>query len=420
MEKLRIRGGCTLQGEVRISGAKNSALPILTASLLTSDNLYINNLPHLNDITTMISLLTSMGMDVQIQDQMSLQISPSKHIHTKAPYDLVSTMRASILVLGPMLTKYKQAEVALPGGCAIGARPVNLHINTLVAMGADIEIINGYIIAKAPNGLHGGTFVFDTVTVTGTENIIMAASLAKGQTILENCAREPEVVDLANCLNAMGAKIQGHGTNTIIIDGVEELHGTNWDVLPDRIETGTYLLAAAATGGHIKVSNTRPDLLDAVRLKLESAGAEISCGDDWIELNMHKNKPKPIDITTAPYPAIPTDVQAQFIALNCVAEGTSTVKETIFENRFMHVLELQRMSADIQLNGNTAVVKGRQMLTPAEVQATDLRASASLVIAGLLTDKGDTIINRIYHIDRGYETIEEKMMGLGAEIERLP
>ncbi|MCK9535303.1 MAG: UDP-N-acetylglucosamine 1-carboxyvinyltransferase [Pseudomonas sp.] len=420
MDKLIISGGHRLDGEIRISGAKNAALPILAATLLASAPVTVCNLPHLHDITTMIELFGRMGIEPVIDEKLSVEVDPRTIKTLIAPYDLVKTMRASILVLGPMVAHFGQAEVALPGGCAIGSRPVDLHIRGLEALGAEITVENGYIKAKAPEGgLRGGNFFFDIVSVTGTENILMAATLAKGRTTLENAAREPEIVDLANCLIAMGAKIQGAGTDTIIIDGVEKLGGARYHVMPDRIETGTYLVAAAVTGGRVKLKDTDPTILEAVLSKLQEAGAEITTGEDWIELNMHGKRPKAVNVRTAPYPAFPTDMQAQFIALNAVAEGTGTVIETIFENRFMHVQEMQRMGAKIQIEGNTAIVTGIQQLKAAPVMATDLRASASLVIAALMAE-GDTLIDRIYHIDRGYECIEEKMQLLGAKIRRVP
>ena len=420
MDKLIISGGHRLDGEIRISGAKNAALPILAATLLASAPVTVCNLPHLHDITTMIELFGRMGIEPVIDEKLSVEVDPRTIKTLIAPYDLVKTMRASILVLGPMVAHFGQAEVALPGGCAIGSRPVDLHIRGLEALGAEITVENGYIKAKAPEGgLRGGNFFFDIVSVTGTENILMAATLAKGRTTLENAAREPEIVDLANCLIAMGAKIQGAGTDTIIIDGVEKLGGARYHVMPDRIETGTYLVAAAVTGGRVKLKDTDPTILEAVLSKLQEAGAEITTGEDWIELNMHGKRPKAVNVRTAPYPAFPTDMQAQFIALNAVAEGTGTVIETIFENRFMHVQEMQRMGAKIQIEGNTAIVTGIQQLKAAPVMATDLRASASLVIAALMAE-GDTLIDRNYHIDRGYECIEEKMQLIGAKIRRVP
>ena len=420
MDKLIISGGHRLDGEIRISGAKNAALPILAATLLASAPVTVCNLPHLHDITTMIELFGRMGIEPVIDEKLSVEIDPRTIKTLIAPYDLVKTMRASILVLGPMVAHFGQAEVALPGGCAIGSRPVDLHIRGLEALGATIIVEDGYIKAKAPEGgLRGCNFFFDVVSVTGTENILMAATLAKGRTVLENAAREPEIVDLADCLIAMGAKIQGAGTDTIIIDGVEKLGGATYHVMPDRIETGTYLVAAAVTGGRVKLKDTDPTILEAVLSKLQEAGAEITTGKDWIELNMHGKRPKAVSVRTAPYPAFPTDMQAQFIAMNALAEGTGIVIETIFENRFMHVLEMQRMGAKIQIEGNTAIVTGIPQLKAAPVMATDLRASASLVIAALMAE-GDTLIDRIYHIDRGYECIEEKMQLLGAKIRRVP
>ena len=420
MDKLIITGGAPLDGEIRISGAKNSALPILAATLLASEPVTVCNLPHLHDITTMIELFGRMGVQPVINEKLDVEVDASTIKTLVAPYELVKTMRASILVLGPMVARFGEAEVALPGGCAIGSRPVDLHIRGLEAMGAQISVEGGYIKAKAPEGgLRGAHFCFDTVSVTGTENILMAAALANGRSVLENAAREPEVVDLANMLNAMGAKIQGAGTATITVDGVPRLGGTRYSVMPDRIETGTFLVAAAATGGRVKLKDTDPSILEAVLLKLQEAGAEIVTGEDWIELNMHGKRPKAVNVRTAPYPAFPTDMQAQFIALNAVAEGTGTVIETIFENRFMHALEMQRMGAQIQIEGNTAIVTGVPRLKAAPVMATDLRASASLVIAALVAD-GETLIDRIYHIDRGYECIEEKLQLLGAKIRRVP
>jgi len=420
MDKLRIIGGNRLNGEVRISGAKNSALPILASTLLANGVMRIGNLPHLHDITTMLELLGCMGVEVAINEDMSIE-TDCQRVHSQvAPYDLVRTMRASILVLGPLLARYGKAEVSLPGGCAIGSRPVDLHLRGMEAMGAEIEVIDGYIKATAPGGRLKGAHIFlDTVTVTGTENILMAAVLADGKTVIENAAREPEVVDLANCLIAMGAKIQGAGTDTLVVEGVEALHGSEYRVLPDRIETGTYLVAAAVTGGRVKTKDTDPLLLDAVLHKLEEAGAVITTGPDWIELDMEGRRPKAVSVRTAPHPAFPTDMQAQFVVLNAVSEGTGTVVETVFENRFMHAQELVRMGADIHVEGNTAVVTGKDSLTGAPVMATDLRASASLVIAALIAD-GSTDVNRIYHIDRGYECIEEKFQQLGANIRRVP
>ncbi len=420
MDKLIITGGNRLDGEIRISGAKNAALPIMAATLLASEPVTVCNLPHLHDITTMLELFGRMGIQPIIDEKLNVEIDPTTIKSLVAPYELVKTMRASILVLGPMVARFGEAEVALPGGCAIGTRPVDLHIRGLEALGAEILVEDGYIKAKAPEGgLRGGTFFFDTVSVTGTENILMAAVLAKGRTVLENAAREPEVVDLADCLIAMGAKIEGAGTDTIVIEGVEKIHGARYKVMPDRIETGTYLVAAAMTGGRIKLKDTNPKILEAVLIKLQEAGAEVQYGDDWISLDMHGKRPKAVNIRTAPYPGFPTDMQAQFLAMNAVAEGTGTVIETIFENRFMHVLEMQRMGAKVQIEGNTAIVTGIEQLKGAPVMATDLRASASLVLAALMA-QGETLIDRIYHIDRGYECIEEKLQLLGAKIRRVP
>ncbi len=419
MDKLIIEGGVRLDGEIRISGAKNSALPILAAGLLVDEPLIVGNLPHLHDITTMIELLGVMGVEVVIDEKLNVEINSATIKSYNAPYELVKTMRASILVLGPMLSHFGEANVSLPGGCAIGSRPVDLHIRGLEAMGADVVVEDGYIKAKTNGRLKGARVFFDTVSVTGTENILMAATLAEGETVLENAAREPEVVDLAECLIAMGAKISGHGTDTITVQGVEKLHGASYSVLPDRIETGTYLVAAAATGGRVRVKDTCPEVLEAVLVKLRETGAEVTTGDDWIELDMKGKRPKAVSVHTAPYPAFPTDMQAQFLAMNAVAEGTATVTETIFENRFMHVHEMMRMGANVSLEGNTAIVTGVEGLKGAPVMATDLRASASLVIAGLVAE-GDTTIERIYHIDRGYECIEEKLQLLGAKIRRVP
>ncbi len=419
MDKLIIEGGVRLEGEIRIAGAKNSALPILAATLLTSDKVTVCNLPHLFDITTMLELLGCMGVQPVIDERLNVEVDSSTITQVNAPYELVKTMRASILVLGPLLAKHKRAEVALPGGCAIGSRPVDLHIKALEAMGADIVVEDGYIKASVADRLQGAHIFMDMVTVTGTENVMMAATLAKGQTVIENAAREPEVVDLAQCLIEMGAKITGHGTDTVIIEGVDELHGCTYSVMPDRIETGTYLIAAAATRGKIKVKDTRPDILEAVLLKLEQAGADISVGDNWIELDMHGKQPKAVSLRTAPYPAFPTDMQAQFTALNSVASGSGSITETVFENRFMHVHEMNRMGARIKVEGNTVIVDGVDSLKGAPVMATDLRASASLIIAGLVADS-ETVVDRIYHIDRGYECIEEKLQLLGAKIRRLP
>jgi UDP-N-acetylglucosamine 1-carboxyvinyltransferase len=418
MNKLMIQGGTPLNGQVRISGAKNAVLPILAATLLCEGTAIVENVPHLHDVTTTVELLGAMGVHVVIDEKLSIEVDSSTIESYVAPYHLVKTMRSSILVLGPLLARFGHAEVSLPGGCAIGSRPVNLHIKGLQDMGADIEVKNGFIIAKAER-LKGARLVMDMVTVTGTENLMMAATLADGTTIIENAAREPEVVDLANFLIAMGAKIQGAGTDTITIEGVEKLQGTRYRVLPDRIETGTYLVAAAITGGRIMVKDTAPRLLDAVIDKLREAGAEIEVGDNWISLDMHGKRPKSVNVRTAPYPAFPTDMQAQFAALNSIADGTATIVETVFENRFMHVQELQRMGADIEVEGNTAIIRGVKKLSGAPVMATDLRASASLIMAGLVAE-GETEVQRIYHIDRGYEIIEEKLSLLGANIRRIP
>lgn len=419
MDKLLITGGVSLQGEIRIAGAKNSALPILASTLLTHETVQICNLPHLFDITTMIELLGCMGVEPVIDEKLNVEVNSSTIKHFNAPYELVKTMRASILVLGPLLARYGKAEVALPGGCAIGSRPVNLHISALQAMGADIVVEDGYIKASVDGRLKGAHIFMDLVTVTGTENVMMAATLADGVTIIENAAREPEVVDLADCLVAMGAIVSGQGSDTITITGVKELKGCSYSVMPDRIETGTYLIAAAATRGHIKVKDTRPDILEAVLSKLEQAGADIKVGEDWIELNMHGKRPKSVSLRTAPYPAFPTDMQAQFTALNAIADGTGSITETVFENRFMHVHEMNRMGAEIAVEGNTVIVKGVNALKGAPVMATDLRASASLIIAGLVGEN-ETVVDRIYHIDRGYECIEEKLQLLGAKIRRVP
>ncbi len=417
MNKLLIRGGTPLDGEIRISGAKNAVLPMMAASLLADSPVTIENVPHLQDVTTTMELLGRMGATLTVGDQMSVEVDTTTVDTLEAPYDLVRTMRASILVLGPMLARFKKARVSLPGGCAIGTRPVDIHLRGLEALGAEVRVEGGYIETAAEQ-LVGARIVLDQVTVTGTENLMMAAVLARGETVLENAAREPEVVDLANFLNAMGADVRGAGSDVIRIHGVERLTGVRYRVLPDRIETGTYLVAAAMTRGRILVRDTRPQLLDAVLAKLEQAGADIEVGEDWIRLDMHGRRPKAVDIRTAPHPGFPTDMQAQFVAMNAVAEGTSTVVETIFENRFMHVQEIQRMGADIHIEGNTAVIRGVEALSGAPIMATDLRASASLVLAGLVA-RGETVVNRIYHIDRGYESIEEKLSRLGANIQRI-
>ncbi len=420
MDKLVIQGGTQLNGEIRIAGAKNSALPIIASTLLTSDVIEIGNLPHLFDITTMLELLGCMGVETVVGEKLNVQINSSSIRNFSAPYELVKTMRASILVLGPMLSRFGEAEVALPGGCAIGSRPVNLHLAAMKKMGAQIKMENGYIKANTRGKrLKGAHILMDIVTVTGTENVMMAATLAEGQTIIENAAREPEVVDLAHCLRAMGADISGEGTATITINGVERLHGGSYPIMPDRIETGTYLIAAAATRGRIKVKDTRPNILEAVLSKLEEAGAQIEIGPNWITLDMHGQRPKAVSLTTAPYPAFPTDMQAQFTALNAISEGSGSITETVFENRFMHVHEMNRMGADLRVEGNTVIFRGVAALKGAPVMATDLRASASLVIAGLVSES-ETTVDRIYHIDRGYECIEEKLQLLGAKIRRLP
>ena len=412
-----IKGGRPLCGEISISGAKNAALPILAATLLADDPVNISNVPHLHDVTTTIGLLAQMGSELTIDERMNLEVDSSNIKDFFAPYELVKTMRSSILVLGPLLAKYHKADVSLPGGCAIGSRPVNIHLQGLRSMGADIQVEGGYIRATTKK-LKGAHLTMDIVTVTGTENLMMAATLAEGITVLENAAREPEVSDLANCLISMGAKIKGAGTDRIEIEGVEKLSGTSYKIMPDRIETGTYLVAAAMTGGKIKLRNTRPELLDAVLSKLTEAGASIEVGENTITLDMDGRRPKAVDIHTAPFPGFPTDMQAQFTAMNCIATGRGVITETVFENRFMHVQELQRMGADLKLEGNAAISTGVDGLTGAPVMATDLRASASLVLAGLVAE-GDTVVDRIYHIDRGYETIEEKLTQLGASIRRV-
>lgn len=419
MDKLLIHGGKALCGEVIISGAKNAALPIMAASLLAGDHVTISNVPHLKDITTMMELLGQLGAQLIVDEKMNVQVDSSQVNEFVAPYDLVKTMRASILVLGPMLARFGKADVSLPGGCAIGTRPVDLHLKALTAMGAEINVKNGYIHARCKRGrLQGKTITFDMITVTGTENIMMAAALAEGTTILKNAAREPEVVDLANFLIHMGAKISGAGTSTIEIEGIEMLSGGSYSVMADRIEAGTYLAAGALTRGHVTVKRVRPETLLSQLSKFEEAGAELIIGEDSVSLNMHGNRPKAVDITTAPYPGFATDMQAQFMAMNTVAEGTSSIIETIFENRFMHVQELQRMGAQIQLHGNTAIINGVPQLTGAPVMATDLRASAGLILAGLVAD-GETTVERVYHVDRGYERIEEKLSLLGADIKRV-
>jgi UDP-N-acetylglucosamine 1-carboxyvinyltransferase len=417
LARIQITGGTPLQGEVWISGAKNAVLPILVASLLGDEPSLIGNVPHLRDVTTTMELLGRMGAELSIHDRMKIEIDPRSLGHFEAPYDLVKTMRASILVLGPLVARYGRARVALPGGCAIGTRPVDLHLQGLRAMGAEVDVVNGNIEARASR-LQGARILMDTVTVTGTENLLMAATLASGTTVIENAAQEPEVVDLAEFLVSMGARIEGAGSNTITVEGVDNLHGTDYRVLPDRIETGTYLVGAAMTGGRVRCTRARPGHLDAVLDKLAEAGGDIRTGEDWVELDMAGRRPRAVDVTTAPYPAFPTDMQAQFTAMNAIAEGTGVITETVFENRFMHVQELQRLGADIRLKGNTAFVRGVPVLTGAPIMATDLRASASLVLAGLVAE-GVTTVDRVYHIDRGYEIIEEKLGQLGARIRRI-
>ena len=418
MDKLLIKGGCELRGEIYASGSKNSALPILAASLLADTPLKVGNLPHLNDVTTMLELLGSMGVDVMLSDDMEVQVDTSSIDNLNARYELVKTMRASILVLGPLLAKFQKAIVALPGGCAIGSRPVNLHIDAMRAMGADINIEGGNIVASVDGRLKGAKIMFEPVSVTGTENVIMAACLAEGTTVIENAAREPEVIDLANCLIGMGAQIEGAGSDVITVNGVDRLNGTTFSVMPDRVEVGTYLTAVAMAGGKVKIKQAKPEYLSSVITKLESAGALFTLEDNSVEISMKKRKPNAVSLTTGPYPSFPTDMQAQFVSLNSIAEGNSTVTETVFENRFMHVQEIARMGGNITLKGNTAVIEGIEKLKGAPVMATDLRASASLVLAGLVAE-GSTVIDRIYHIDRGYERIEEKLKMLGADIERI-
>ncbi len=418
MNKLIIKGGIPLSGQVRISGSKNAVLPILAGTLLADSPVIIRNVPHLHDVTTTMELLGRMGVLLTIGEKMSIEIDPTSLENTFAPYELVKTMRASILVLGPLLARYGQAEVSLPGGCAIGARPVDMHLSGLEAMGADIDVEQGYIKARCKR-LKGARIVMDQVTVTGTENLMMAASLADGTTVIENAAREPEVVDLADFINAMGGRVENAGTDLITIHGVERLSGCDYSVLPDRIETGTYLVAAAITGGKVLIKHTDPRLLDAVLAKLEESGATIDIGEDWIELDMEGRKPHAVNIRTAPYPGFPTDMQAQFCALNAIAEGTGSVTETVFENRFMHIQEFMRLGANVHLEGNTVIIQGVEGLNGAQVMATDLRASASLILAGLVA-RGETVVDRIYHIDRGYDHIEEKLASLGAQIQRVP
>lgn len=419
MDKLLVRGGRRLSGELRISGAKNSALPILAATLLSAEPVTLRNVPHLHDVTTMIELLGCLGVEVIVDDEMNVEVLGGSLSGCRAPYEVVKTMRASFTVLGPLLARYGRAEVSLPGGCAIGSRPVDQHLKGLAALGANVVVDDGYVIADDGGGLKGARILMDVTTVGGTQNLMMAAALAQGTTVLENAAREPEIVDLAECLIAMGAHISGQGTDTISIEGIDELHGAQHRIMPDRVETGTYLIAVAATGGNVLIKHARPQTLDAVLIKLSEAGAVIEQGADWVSLSMSRGRPKAVDIRTAPHPGFPTDMQAQFLALNAIAEGTSRVTETIFENRFMHVPEINRLGADIALEGaKTAVIEGVAKLHGAPVMATDLRASFSLVIAGLVAE-GETLIDRIYHIDRGYERIEEKLVQLGASVERI-
>ena len=417
MDKLVIAGGSALEGQIRISGAKNATLPILAAAILTDQRVIIGNVPHLNDVTTTIELLGRMGVEVTVHDGMRVEVDAASLTECYAPYELVKTMRASILVLGPLLGRFGHADVSLPGGCAIGARPVDLHVRGLRAMGAKVAIEDGYIRAQADR-LRGTHLLMDKVTVTGTENLMMAAVLADGETVIDNAAREPEIIDLADFLNSMGARVRGAGSNRIVIEGVSSLHGTQYEVLPDRIETGTFLVAGAITGGRVKLLRTRPGHVEGILAKLRDAGAQVETGGDWIEIDMRGRRPAAVSLSTAPYPGFPTDMQAQFTALNSIADGVATITENVFENRFMHALELQRMGADIRLEGNTAIIRGVERLRAAPVMATDLRASASLVLAGLVAD-GETVVDRIYHIDRGYECIEEKLRHLGANIRRL-
>ncbi|MFT5500784.1 MAG: UDP-N-acetylglucosamine 1-carboxyvinyltransferase [Woeseiaceae bacterium] len=418
MDKLLITGGLPLNGAIEISGAKNAALPILAGTLLASEPVIVRNVPALKDVATTITLLQSMGVRVTFDDKLNIEVDSSNVNNRVAPYELVKTMRASILVLGPLLARFGEADVSLPGGCAIGARPVNLHVSGLQAMGASVVVENGFIRARAER-LKGAHIVFEIVTVTGTENLMMAAALADGETVLENAACEPEIIDLADFLNGLGAQISGAGTRTICINGVDSLAGGAHDVLPDRIECGTYLIAAAMTGGKVRLNHATPQFLEAVIAKLQEAGADIQAGDDWIEIDMRGRRPRAVDVSTAPYPGFPTDMQAQICAMNTVSSGVGSITETIFENRFQHVPELQRMGADISIDGHTAVCRGVEKLTAAPVMATDLRASAGLILAGLAAE-GDTLVDRIYHVDRGYERIEEKLRQLGAEIRRVP
>ncbi len=417
MQKIVVEGGVPLNGEVRISGAKNAVLPILCAGLLADEPVEIRNVPKLHDVRTTLKLLSELGAGIETSDAHDIRIDPRSVNNHVAPYELVKTMRASVLVLGPLLAKHGAAEVSLPGGCAIGSRPVDQHIKGMQALGAEVSVDHGFIKATAKR-LKGARVVFDMVSVGATENVLMAACLAQGTSVLENAAMEPEIVDLAECLVAMGAKITGAGSSRIIVEGVDRLHGGQHSVVPDRIETGTFLVAAAMTGGRVTATDARPGTLDAVLDKLKEAGATLDCGDDWITLDMGGRRPKAVDLTTAPHPAFPTDMQAQFMALNCIAEGVGVINETIFENRFMHVQELQRLGADIRIEGHTAIIRGVDQLSGAPVMATDLRASASLILAGLVA-QGETTIDRIYHLDRGYEDIEAKLSGLGARIRRI-
>ena len=418
MEKFQIEGGHILDGSIRISGAKNAALPIIMSTLLADGVSTISNVPHLNDVTTTLALLGRLGTSTTVTEKLDVQIDARNIISYEAPYDLVKTMRASILVLGALLSRFGKADVSLPGGCAIGSRPVDLHLKGMQALGAHIDVTDGYIRARAKDGLKGAKILMDTVSVGATENIIMAATLATGITTIENAAREPEVVDLVDCLISMGAKITGAGTDVVIIEGVKKLHGATFRVQPDRIETGTYLVAGAITGGRVLLKDTNPELLEAVLLKLIETGAEIKTGKDWIELDMKGKRPNAVNIKTAPYPGFPTDMQAQFTALNAIAKGTGIITENIFENRFMHVNEMQRMGAKISIEGNSAICEGVNGLKSAQVMATDLRASASLVLTGLVAE-GKTLVDRIYHIDRGYDCIEEKLHALGAKVMRV-
>ena len=419
MDKLQIQGGQKLAGTLRVSGAKNAALPILAATLLTSEAVTLSKAPHLQDVTTMIELLACLGADVVVDERMNVQVTAAQLSNLKAPYELVKTMRASFLVLGPLLARHGSAEVSLPGGCAIGSRPVDQHLKGLQAMGAAIEVVDGYVKANAEQGLQGADIYMDLVTVGGTENLMMAACLAQGTTRLYNAACEPEIIDLGNFLAALGARISGHGTAEIVIEGMTELGGCDYQIMPDRIEAGTYLIAAAITQGSIRLVDLQPAALGVILEKLQQMGAQIKTGDDWVELDMQGRRPVAVDIETSPYPGFPTDMQAQFMALNAVAKGTATIRETIFENRFMHVHEMNRLGANIELHGpSMAVVHGVEELKAAPVMATDLRASFSLVLAALVAE-GTTVIDRIYHIDRGYETIEEKLQQIGAQVRRV-